>query len=51
MTVVMSQSKAGLYHVSKEVLVAVSRILCRAANLQPEIDLIARDGQLLDPQY
>ena len=51
MTVVMPQSKAGLYHVSNEVHAAVSSILCKPANWQPTIEIIARDGQLLDPQY
>ena len=51
MTVVMPRSQAGLYHVSKEVRAAVSSILCESATWQPAIDLIARDDQLMDPQY
>ena len=51
MTVMMPQSKAGLYHVSNELYAAVFSILCKLANCQPAIDLIARDGQLLEPQH
>ena len=46
--VVMPQTKAVLYHLYKEVRVAVVGILCKPANWQPKLDLIARDGQLLD---
>ena len=51
MRVVMPQFKAGLYHISKEVRAAVSSVLCKPANWQPAIDLIARDGDMPDPQY
>ena len=45
---VMPQTKNVLYHLYKEVRVAVVGILCKPANWQPKLDLIARDGQLLD---
>uniref|UniRef100_M4B583 Uncharacterized protein n=1 Tax=Hyaloperonospora arabidopsidis (strain Emoy2) TaxID=559515 RepID=M4B583_HYAAE len=51
MTVVMPQSKAGLYHVSKKVRAAVFSIICEPANWQPEVNHTARDGHLPDPQY
>ena len=46
--VVMPQTKAVLYHLSKEVRTAVFSIICKPANWQPALDLIARDGQLLN---
>ena len=49
--VVMTQYKAVLYIISAEVHAAVSGILCKPANWQIALDLIARDGQLLDHQY
>ena len=49
--VVMSQTKAVLYHLSTEVRAAVSSILCKPTDCQMVLDLIARDGQLLDHQY
>ena len=51
MTVVMPQSKAGLYHVSKKVRAAVFSIICKPANWQLEVNHTARDGHLPDPQY
>ena len=48
--VVMPQTKAVLYHLSIEVREAVVGIICKLANWQPALDLIARDGQLLEPQ-
>ena len=47
--VVMPHFISVLYHLSKEVRAAVFSIICKPANWQPTIDLIARDGQLLDP--
>ena len=49
--VLMPQTKAALYHLSRELRAAVYSIICKPANWQPAIDLIAHDGQLLDPQY
>ena len=46
--VVMPQTKAVLYHLSEEVRTAVVGLLCKPANWQPPLGLIARDGQLLD---
>uniref|UniRef100_M4C5M2 Uncharacterized protein n=1 Tax=Hyaloperonospora arabidopsidis (strain Emoy2) TaxID=559515 RepID=M4C5M2_HYAAE len=46
--VVMPQTKAVLYHLSKVVRAAVFIILCKPADCQPALDLIARDGQVLD---
>ena len=48
MNVVMPQTKAVIYHLSEEVSTAVLSILCKPANWQPALDLIACDGQLLD---
>ena len=49
--VVKPQSKAVIYHFSTEVRATTSGILCKPANWQLELHLIARDGQLLDYQY
>ena len=49
--VVMSQTKAALYHQSKEVRAAVSSIFSTPVNWQQALDLTARDGQLLGTQY
>ena len=49
--VVMPQTKAALYHQSKEVRTAVSSIISKPVNWQPALDPIARDGQLLGMQY
>ena len=46
--VVMPQTKPLLYHLSKEVRAAVVSVLCKPANWQPALDLIARDGQLME---
>ena len=46
--VVMPQTKAVLYHLFKEVRAAVFSIICKPANWQPALDLIAKDGQVLD---
>ena len=43
--VVMPQTKAVLYHLSKEVCAAAFSILCKPANCQPALVVIARDGQ------
>ena len=48
--VVMPQTKAALYHLSEEVHAAVFSIICKPSDWQPALDLIAWDGQLLDPQ-
>ena len=48
---VMSQTKAALYHQSKEVRVAVSSIISKPVNWQQALDLTVRDGQLLGTQY
>ena len=48
---VMPQTKAALYHQSKEVRTAVSSIISKPVNWQPALDPIARDGQLLGTQY
>ena len=44
----MPQAKAVLYHLSIEVRAAVVGILCKPANWQPALDLIDREGQLLE---
>ena len=49
--VVMPQTKAALYHQSKEVRAALSSIIIKPANWQSALDLIARDGQPLVTQY
>ena len=49
--VVMPQTKAALYHQSKEVRAAVSSIFSKPVNWQQALDLTARDGQLLGTQY
>ena len=46
--VVMPQTKAVLYHLTKEVCTAVFGIFCKPANWKPALDLIAPDGQMLD---
>uniref|UniRef100_A0AAV1U7U0 Uncharacterized protein n=1 Tax=Peronospora matthiolae TaxID=2874970 RepID=A0AAV1U7U0_9STRA len=46
--VVMPQTKAVLYHLSKEVCAAVISIISTPSNWQPALDLIAQDSQLLD---
>ena len=46
--VVIPQTKAVLYHLTKEVCTAVFGIFCKPANWQPALDLIAPDGQMLD---
>ena len=47
----MPQTKDVLYHLSTEMRAAVVGILCKPATWQPALDLIARDGQLLETQY
>ena len=49
--VVMPQTKAAMYYLSKEVGAEVFRIVCEPANWQPALDLIAQYGQLPDHQY
>ena len=49
--VVMPQTKALIYHLSTELRAAVFGILCKPANWQLALDLIARDGQLMNHQY
>ena len=49
--VVMPQTKAVLQYLSTEVRAAVSSILCKPDSWQMALDLIARNGQLLDHQY
>ncbi|TDH72661.1 hypothetical protein CCR75_008472 [Bremia lactucae] len=39
--VVLPQTKAGLYHQSKELRAAVSSIMSKPGNLHPALDLIA----------
>ena len=48
--VIMSQTKTVLYHLSLEMRAAVVGILCKPANWQPALDVIACDGQLLEPR-
>ena len=49
--VMMPQTKAVLYHLSKEVCAAVSCILGKPANWQPALYLIVLDVKLLNLRY